>query len=63
MAKAEKAARRDRPRWKLDPSEVPAELRGNLIVEYLVHLSPEEEADIAAAEELDAVEAAGPRPR
>ena len=45
---------RPRPRWKVDPSEVPEELRENFVIQYLVNLTPEEEADIAAAEALDA---------
>jgi hypothetical protein len=41
------------PRWKVDPSEVPPELRDNFIVEYLVNLTPEQEASLDRADELD----------
>ena len=44
------------PRWKVDPSEVPEDLRENFLVKYLMNLTPEQEADIAAAEALDAVD-------
>ncbi len=45
-----------RPRWKLDPAEVPAELRENFLVRYLASLTPEEEAELEAAVALDEAE-------
>lgn len=43
-----------RPRWKVDPDEVPPELRDNFLVRYLVGLTPEQEAAIERTEMLDA---------
>ncbi|MGE0790189.1 MAG: hypothetical protein AB7S26_31230 [Sandaracinaceae bacterium] len=38
---------------RLDPSEVPADLQGNFIVDYLVELTPKEEEAMERARELD----------
>lgn len=47
------------PRWKVDASEVPPELRDNFIVDYLVGLTPEQEASLGRADELDRAEGDG----
>jgi hypothetical protein len=39
--------------WKVDPSEVTPELQGNLVVDYLVGLTPEQESALEELEELD----------
>lgn len=48
-----KKTKRERPRWRLDPSEVPAELRDNFVVRYLASLTPEQEAELEQAVALD----------
>ena len=53
MTLPKKARKRATPRWKLEPSEVPPELRDNFLVSYLANLTPAEEAEIERAEELD----------
>ena len=49
-----KTTKRERPRWKLEPHEVPPELRGNFIVEHLMSITPEQEASMERAAALDA---------
>lgn len=46
-------SKRLRPRWKLDPAEVPGELRENFLVRYLASLTPEQETELDAAVALD----------
>lgn len=44
---------RNAPRWKLEPHEVPPELRDNFVVKYLASLTPDEEAALERADMLD----------
>ncbi len=41
-----------RPRWRLEPDEIPPELSDNFIVRYLAELSPEEEASLQRVEAM-----------
>ncbi|MCA9611024.1 MAG: hypothetical protein KC619_35765 [Myxococcales bacterium] len=60
MTRPAKTKQPKRRRWKLELEEVPVELRDNFIVQHLLELTPEEEADIEAAERLDEAETAKP---
>lgn len=42
-----------RPRLKLDPAEVPTELRENFLVRYLASLTPAQETELDAAVAID----------